>query len=105
MSPARSSRPSLILALGVGLVAVGVGLWLLMPDQPAESGWFAYAPLSEETFSPPEIMVPSTGRYWGMGLTALGAVLISGVLGYRIGRAEAAPPAGPPASHPASRPG
>lgn len=78
-------RPTAVAVLGVILLAAGIGIWQLCPDRPAVYGWFAYAPLSDQTFTPPIIRMRSAGQNAGLVLAALGAVLVSATAGYRIG--------------------
>ena len=82
---------------GALVIIAGTALWLLAPERSSDYGWFAYAPLAQESYRPPSTMLPSDARNWGLGLVAFGAVLLSGVFGYRTGHRDAlAAPAGPP---------
>jgi heme/copper-type cytochrome/quinol oxidase subunit 1 len=85
----KPSGLTLLTVLGALMVIVGCGLWVIAPDRAADYGWFAYAPVSQESFTPPTILVPSAARYWGIGLAAFGAVLLAGVIGYRAGFRDA----------------
>ena len=85
----RPSGLTVLTVVGTLMLIAGCGLWLFAPDRAAEYGWFAYAPLAEETFTPPTILVPSPARYLGIGLATLGAVLLAGVVGYRAGFRDA----------------
>ncbi len=93
--PPRGLGRGEVLGLVGGVLLVGVGAWLASRTYGAASfGWFAYAPLSGETFVPP--------RPWTqtLGLVSLGAGLL--VLGFVAGWAVArrrggqAPPSDPP---------
>lgn len=46
-------------------------------------GWFAYAPLAEQ--SGPTTMFLQPGHVWGLALGVVGSVVVSGVLGFRLG--------------------
>ncbi|GAA3223074.1 hypothetical protein ACFP63_06455 [Oerskovia jenensis] len=80
-APAPRPRPrsrGAVLGLVAGVLLVGVGAWLASRSSWWTSfGWFAYAPLSGETFAPP--------RPWAhtVGLAAVGAGLL--VLGFVAG--------------------
>lgn len=69
-----------------GLVAAAVGLALIltaaMTRPPLEFGWFAYAPLSNSVLLPG----PTAGEIFGLGLAALGLIVIAGAFGYLRGR-------------------
>jgi len=47
--PAPRRRVLALVAASSGVVVAGVGVWLLTRRG---SGWFAYAPLSEQTYQP-----------------------------------------------------
>ena len=64
-----------------GAVTLGVGLL-----QPAASGWFAYAPLSGESFVPSGVHLVSTGALVSAAVLALGVVALALAVGIRIGR-------------------
>jgi hypothetical protein len=87
----------MITIAGVLAIIAGTALWLLAPEGSSDYGWFAYAPLPQESYRPSTAMLPSGAREAGLGLVAFGAVLLSGVFGYRTGHRDAlAVPAGPP---------
>ena len=82
-----------VAALGVVLLVAGVGAWWFVPaNEAAQFGWFAYAPLSGDSFTPPPLVVASAGQRWSLAVAALGAVLISVAVGYRIGRPDSFEP-------------
>ena len=62
-------------------MTLGVGLM-----QPVSFGWFAYAPLSGETFSPGGVGLVSTAALVSAGVLALGVVALALWWGIRIGR-------------------
>ncbi|HEX4057821.1 MAG TPA: hypothetical protein VHX87_05845 [Galbitalea sp.] len=68
------------LVLGVIVLALGLVPMITYADPPASFGWTAYAPLTSATFSPP--VAPTL---WVCEVVA-GVILISGWVGYRIGR-------------------
>ena len=68
------------LTTAVVLLMTGVGV--------ASFGWFAYAPQSEATYSPRAVAV-RPGVVWSVLAATLGAVLVSGAVGYRLGRRDA----------------
>lgn len=69
--------------IGIVLVAVGA-LLVVRGSAPQTFGWFAYAPLSETTFSP-GIQVLSTQMLWGLGLGAAGLVVLAASAAYSLG--------------------
>lgn len=72
-----------ILAAGLALLAVGVAVLAANPFLTGASfGWFAYAPLSSETFAP----WLGAGILGPLALAALGIALIAGWVGFRLGR-------------------
>jgi heme/copper-type cytochrome/quinol oxidase subunit 1 len=71
-----------LLGAAVILVLWGAGLLLLTP---VSFGWFAYAPLSRESFSS-EIYLLTPERSAGAGLVILGMLIAVGVVGWVLGR-------------------
>nr|WP_228494790.1 cbb3-type cytochrome c oxidase subunit I [Clavibacter sp. VKM Ac-2873] len=69
------------LAVVAGAVTLGVGLM-----QPAASGWFAYAPLSGESFVPTGVHLVFTAALVSAGVLAVGVVALGLWWGIRIGR-------------------
>ena len=71
-----------LLALGVALLVTGAVLWL--GDMQTEFGWFAYAPLDQQSASG---IVLITGRRQASLLVSLiGVVLLSALVGFVMGR-------------------
>lgn len=75
--------PHLILG-GVGAALTAAGVIAFTLSGPSFLGWYAYAPLGEEEpWLPTMFLQP--GHVWGLVLGFAGAVLVSGVLGFRLG--------------------
>lgn len=72
------------LALFAGLVCAIAGAALMLAFPTMSFGWFAYAPLSDETFQPGP--APSATLVVGAVLLVSGFVLIAGWVGWRLGR-------------------
>ncbi|MBM7412897.1 heme/copper-type cytochrome/quinol oxidase subunit 1 [Clavibacter michiganensis] len=80
----RSLRLLLVVAtvaVVAGAVTLGVGLL-----QPAATGWFAYAPLSGESFVPTGVHLVSTAALVSAAVLAVGVVALALWWGIRIGR-------------------
>jgi heme/copper-type cytochrome/quinol oxidase subunit 1 len=69
----------LVPVVGVALIVVGAVLLL----QPVEFGWFAYAPLSDETFAAPW---PTASHVAGFFVTIAGVAVLAGWVGFLLGR-------------------
>ncbi|MEK8227190.1 hypothetical protein NKG05_15570 [Oerskovia sp. M15] len=90
-SPLRHglSRGELLGFVG-GVLLVGVGAWFA--SRPYSSGWFAYAPLSGETFEPPQPLSRTLGQValvaacWSSGSSPAGSSRPGEVEGRRRGR-------------------
>ena len=54
--------------------------------QPVTMSWFAYAPLSGETFTTPGVHVLANGTLVAAGVLAAGLVLLAFWAGLRVGR-------------------
>lgn len=80
----RSLRLLLVVAtLAVVAGAVTLGLGLL---QPAATGWFAYAPLSGESFVPTGVHLVSSAALVSAAVLAVGVGALALWWGIRIGR-------------------
>jgi heme/copper-type cytochrome/quinol oxidase subunit 1 len=79
--PGRTALVVLVslVVLGVGLLAVAA--WVA--TRPTAYGWFAYAPMSNTTFSPSMAYPPFTAAL----LAGAGALLVGGAVGFAVGRA------------------
>ena len=86
--PARragADRLGVVLGLGAVLLVGGtVAAVVLARRGVASFGWFAYAPLTQEVFSPAAIVLqPGVGS--SIAVAVVGLVLVSGAVGYRLG--------------------
>lgn len=77
-------RASLVLTAGVVLLVAGVAGLFLVPTSTAGFGWFAYAPLSEATFSPGVFLRPV--QLWAGAAALVGLAAASWAVGYLAGR-------------------
>jgi hypothetical protein len=77
------SRLVWFLTLGVAGVALTVaGSWTARSAMTTQFGWFAYSPLTDAVALPAH----ATSRAWaGWIATALGLMLLSGLVGYVVG--------------------
>jgi heme/copper-type cytochrome/quinol oxidase subunit 1 len=64
----------------VGVVSLVVGVLLITKKEPASFGWFAYAPLSNEAFTP-----MSPFNVAGLIVVVAGLILIAGWVGFQLG--------------------
>lgn len=62
------------------------GVVVLATADPVSFGWFAYAPLSGDSFSMPWALAWTTRQVIGAALAVLGLVLGAGAAGYLLGR-------------------
>ena len=94
MRRVRENLVPILVALGVLLVAVG-GVAVLRAEQEVSLGWFAYAPMSDTTFSP-GVTVLRTSTLWAWASVVTGSVLLVGTIAYiagvRRGRRGSTPP-------------
>jgi drug/metabolite transporter (DMT)-like permease len=93
---AHGSRPNLARRLSVALIILGaiscvIGVVLiLLPDNSASFGWFAYAPLNDTVFVPPSgILTPRSqlGILWAL----IGVALLAFGSGWAFGLRQPAP--------------
>jgi len=73
----------ILLVAAAVLVPVGAGLLLFTP---VSFGWFAYAPLSGESFSFSGMYLLTPGRATGAGLAIAGLMLAVGASCWALGR-------------------
>jgi heme/copper-type cytochrome/quinol oxidase subunit 1 len=76
----RRERALVVGAVVIGAVLVAVGVWQSLTWD-FSFGWFAYAPLSDTTFT------PTIPNYWlPPALIGLGTLLVGLGVGFRLGR-------------------
>jgi len=73
--------------LGAVLLIAGIALFAVngLTGQPV--GWFAYAPLANTTFAsnaPGRLVLLQSRSWWGLALAPVGALTVSGTLGYAL---------------------
>ena len=88
--PSRQGRLSWLAVplLGAVLLAAGA-VFLSLPVRQEEFGWFAYAPLSQQTVAVPGLLVMDAEKWAGVVLGCLGLLTLafwSGVLAGRHSR-------------------
>lgn len=80
----RAKVPAAVVPLaGLATVLVGVLVALLNRDY---IGWFAYAPLSNTTFTANGAALITQGTQVGLAIVVLGLLVLALWAGYRIGR-------------------
>lgn len=89
--PSRKRRLIRLAAPLLGAVLLVVGaVFLSLPVRQEEFGWFAYAPLSQQTIAAPGLLVMDAEKWAGVVLAGLGLLTLafwSGVLaGRHFGR-------------------
>ncbi|MGW9414715.1 hypothetical protein [Arthrobacter cupressi] len=83
---ARSKAAVVAPLLGLAAVIAGVVTALAGRSEPASFGWFAYAPLSNETFSPAGIAFLGPITQTGYVIAAVGLLLLAFWAGRRLGQ-------------------
>ena len=78
----RRWLPLMAPLLAAAAVATGLAI-VLSPRQ--EIGWFAYAPLSNQTFTSDTMVLMDSGARAGYVLIAVGLLTFAFWLGYRLG--------------------
>ncbi|TFB54221.1 hypothetical protein [Cryobacterium sp. Sr3] len=79
--------------VALGTVAAVIGLVLLLvPSDQASFGWFAYAPLSNTTFSPIGLQLSPRSQV-GIALFIVGLAVLAFGAGWMLGQRQAASPA------------
>ncbi|WP_454856616.1 hypothetical protein [Promicromonospora soli] len=78
--PPRTARLVLVGLVVVGLALLAAAVWA--QSRTPSSGWFAYAPLSETTYTPAGAPPLGTAAL----LSGAGALLLGGAAGFVIGR-------------------
>jgi hypothetical protein len=94
MNPGRGHRAGpgrrkLVADLAVPLLAVSLLLaGLVLTSLPVRSenfGWFAYAPLSRQTFQLQGLIMTGAEAWTGMAMISLGLLILAFWSGYRLG--------------------
>ncbi|KQO47678.1 hypothetical protein ASG28_09515 [Frigoribacterium sp. Leaf415] len=67
------------------VLVVGVVVLAIAGAQPVSFGWFAYAPLSDTTFTAEGVHVFSTASLVGAVIVVIGLLVLAAWLGYRRG--------------------
>lgn len=77
-----------VVVAGLAVVLVLGGVALVATSPPVTFGWFAYAPLSGDSFPSPlsNALVLSRRQSLGAGAAGVGLVLLAAVVGYVVGR-------------------
>ncbi|MFF2841309.1 hypothetical protein [Paenarthrobacter sp. NPDC057981] len=70
----------------LALIAVVVGLIVAWTSLNTEVGWFAYAPLSNTTFTGNGVAMVSQGTQIGLTVTVLGLLVLAFWAGLAVGR-------------------
>ncbi|TFC15157.1 hypothetical protein [Cryobacterium sp. MDB2-10] len=88
-NPELSRRVSVSMVV-LGAVAVVIGLVLLLaPGDQASFGWFAYAPLSNTTFSPIGLQLSPRSQI-GIAMFVVGLAVLAFGAGWMLGQRQAA---------------
>lgn len=95
--PSRAGRLArfAVPLLAVALLAAGVVL-LSLPVRQESVGWFAYAPLSQQIFAAPGLLIMDAEKWAGVVLTGVGLLALAFWSGYRTGRHSRRPGGAPP---------
>lgn len=87
LSPRPKESKLTAVAPLLGLLAVLAGCLLAWNASENESyGWFAYAPLSNQSFAENGLVFIGPWTWVGLGIAAAGLLLLAFAAGYRIGR-------------------
>lgn len=84
-APKRARIPGWVLPLA-GLAIACAGMLIAWLNRNTHIGWFAYAPLSNQTFSGNGMAFLSPGTQAGLGIAVAGLLLLAFWAGYIIGR-------------------
>lgn len=77
--------------LALALLAAGAVLWV--GGMETEFGWFAYAPLDEQSL--PGILLVTERQQVALLVSSIGLVLLSGLVGFVVGRRPSGVAPGP----------
>lgn len=75
----------LVLVAGLAALVVGVVVLDIASAQPMSFGWFAYAPLSDTTFTAEGVHLFSTASLVGAVMVIVSLLVLPAWLGYRQG--------------------
>ncbi|MBD8702768.1 hypothetical protein [Frigoribacterium sp. CFBP 13712] len=75
----------LVLVAGLAALVVGVVVLAIASAQPMSFGWFAYAPLSDTTFTADGVHLFSTASLVGAVIVIVSLLVLAAWLGYRQG--------------------
>ncbi|MCJ0700126.1 hypothetical protein SOM11_08355 [Frigoribacterium sp. CFBP9039] len=75
----------LVLVAGLAALVVGVVVLAIASAQPMSFGWFAYAPLSDTTFTAEGVHLFSTASLVGAVIVIVSLLVLAAWLGYRQG--------------------
>ncbi|HSO92781.1 MAG TPA: hypothetical protein VLR70_16735 [Arthrobacter sp.] len=83
--------------LAVALMTAGA-VFLSLPVRQKDVGWFAYAPLSQQVFTGPGLLIMDAEKWAGVVLVVLGLVTLAFWSGFRAGRHSSRSGGGRPSS-------
>jgi hypothetical protein len=75
----------LVLGADLAVLVVGVVVLVIAAAQPVSFGWFAYAPLSDTTFTAEGVHMFSTASLVGAVIIVISVLVLAAWLGYRQG--------------------
>lgn len=87
MDRALRRRLIAVVTLGAALLVVGIALVARNSLTGRSFGWAAYTPVADDVFArraPGLILLMQPASWWGLALAAVGALAISGALGYAL---------------------
>ncbi|MFJ4210405.1 hypothetical protein ACIPY2_18275 [Paenarthrobacter sp. NPDC089675] len=85
-TPQPARKPTAVVVPLLGLIAVIVGLIVAWSNRDAGFGWFAYAPLSNASFSGNGVAMISQGTQIGLLVAIVGLLVLAFWAGLAIGR-------------------
>ncbi|MFF1832183.1 hypothetical protein [Paenarthrobacter sp. NPDC058040] len=85
-TPQPSRKLAAVVVPLLGLIAVVVGLIVAWSNRDAGFGWFAYAPLSNTTFTGSGAAFVSQGTQLGLAVSMAGLLILAFWAGLAIGR-------------------
>jgi hypothetical protein len=82
----KSKATLVVSLLGLAVVIAGVGTTIVGSSQPVSFGWFAYAPLSNESFSASGVAFLGPMTQTGYLIAVVGLLVLAFWAGNRVGR-------------------